>query len=462
MFGVLPFLALQTTDSENYLGIFLQGQKVGYASYVTKQTQFDGKPAQLANSVTQVRIGLIGSQVEMRVESDTISVSGKTVRMTTKISSAGRTQEVVAHFKGKTIQAEVNNNGAKSSKTLTIPENATVVDDPLTEFFSNSNSAKDRDFYVFDATTVTLIKNTLRLKGDAEIDVNGKKRSSKEIEIEDPRLTTTVFTDPKGEILKVSTSIGLEMFALSKEEALKESTEEVRNPDLADLTSIVPNPRIENPAGLKRLKIRLKVDKLNNLPNDTYQQVKKVNGVWEIDINPAQLKNAKSVSIAAAGKQRQEWTRPGLHIPSDSTEFKNLGKKIIGNRKDVRSASLAIRKWVNENMIPNAGIGVLRDASEILRKREGVCRDYAILTATLTRAVGIPTRLASGLVNFDGNFYYHAWVEVYTGFDWIPMDSIPPTDHFSATHVKLSQGSVEDAFTFTVLSKARMDVLLAK
>lgn len=462
MFGVLPFLALQTTDSENYLGIFLQGQKVGYASYVTKQTQFDGKPAQLANSVTQVRIGLIGSQVEMRVESDTISVSGKTVRMTTKISSAGRTQEVVAHFKGKTIQAEVNNNGAKSSKTLTIPENATVVDDPLTEFFSNSNSAKDRDFYVFDATTVTLIKNTLRLKGDAEIDVNGKKRSSKEIEIEDPRLTTTVFTDSNGEILKVSTSIGLEMFALSKEEALKESTEEVRNPDLADLTSIVPNPRIENPAGLKRLKIRLKVDKLNNLPNDTYQQVKKVNGVWEIDINPAQLKNAKSVSIAAAGKQRKEWTRPGLHIPSDSTEFRNLGKKIIGNRKDVRSASLAIRKWVNENMIPNAGIGVLRDASEILRKREGVCRDYAILTATLTRAVGIPTRLASGLVNFDGNFYYHAWVEVYTGFDWIPMDSIPPTDHFSATHVKLSQGSVEDAFTFTVLSKARMDVLLAK
>ena len=113
-------------------------------------------------------------------------------------------------------------------------------------------------------------------------------------------------------------------------------------------------------------------------------------------------------------------------------------------------------------MSPNAGIGVLRDASEVLKTKEGVCRDYAILTATILRAANIPARLASGLVYAQEAFYYHAWTEYWDGKRWIGLDSTRPSGKVTAGHVKLAHGSVEEAFLFTFLDKARIQVLNLK
>jgi hypothetical protein len=78
------------------------------------------------------------------------------------------------------------------------------------------------------------------------------------------------------------------------------------------------------------------------------------------------------------------------------------------------------------------------------------------------RSAGIPARLASGLVNWDGNFYYHAWVEIWDGSRWLGMDSTTPEPQISAAHVKLSDGNVEQAFTFTFLDKVKIEVMEAR
>jgi transglutaminase-like putative cysteine protease len=110
-------------------------------------------------------------------------------------------------------------------------------------------------------------------------------------------------------------------------------------------------------------------------------------------------------------------------------------------------------------MRPNAGIGVLRDAGEVLKTKEGVCRDYAVLTAAILRAGKVPSRLASGLLYMDGQYFYHAWVEVWDGTHWVGVDSTRPADHVGAGHLKLAQGNVEDAFSFTYLGGAKVEVL---
>jgi transglutaminase-like putative cysteine protease len=148
-----------------------------------------------------------------------------------------------------------------------------------------------------------------------------------------------------------------------------------------------------------------------------------------------------------------------MHIPSSSTKFTQLAKSIVGDRTRVADAASAIQLWVNSQMKPNAGIGVLRDANDVLATKEGVCRDYAILTTTLLRAAGIPSRLASGLVNWDGTFYYHAWAEVWDGEKWLGIDSTTDQKQISAAHIKLGEGNVEEAFTFTFLEKAKITVL---
>ena len=72
-----------------YFTVWMQGSRIGYSSYSTEPTQFKGKPAEKSTSKTRLNIGLIGSQLEMSVDSDTISVSGRPVMMHFIQSSGG-------------------------------------------------------------------------------------------------------------------------------------------------------------------------------------------------------------------------------------------------------------------------------------------------------------------------------------------------------------------------------------
>jgi hypothetical protein len=51
---------------------------------------------------------------------------------------------------------------------------------------------------------------------------------------------------------------------------------------------------------------------------------------------------------------------------------------------------------------------------------------------------------------------------VWTGYDWVGVDSIPDSAHFTATHLKMSQGNVDKAFSFTILSNATIKVISAR
>ncbi len=458
--AVLPFVPIFTFE-ESYFTIWMQGSKIGYSAFSSSPTTFKGSPAEKATTRTEIDIELLGTSVKMSINSETITVKGKPVQMHFAQSSAGRTQIVDAWFSPASIRVEANNNGAKSKKIITTPKDGNVVDDPVAEFALKPQKAgSSMVFYVLDPSTVTLVRNTAKMIGKKEVEIKGVKTSANAFSIDDKRMNTTVYTSGKGDVILVRTalaSIDMDMMPSTKEEALEKSNGTV--PDIADMTSVKPDRPINQPLHLSKLKLKLSGDNLPTIPSDSQQSATKTNGEWTIDINPTQLSTVKPISIAKAKQQKPEWVKPSMLIPANSPRFIVLAKEITKGKTDVASAALAIRAYVNTKMKPNAGIGILRDASEVLDAKEGVCRDYAILTTSLCRAANIPARLASGLVNFEGNFYYHAWVEVWAGHDWLGLDSVPPSDFFSASHVKLSHGNVDEAFSFTILANARMKVI---
>jgi hypothetical protein len=66
----------------------------------------------------------------------------------------------------------------------------------------------------------------------------------------------------------------------------------------------------------------------------------------------------------------------------------------------------------------------------------------------LSRAVGIPARIAVGLAFVRGAFYYHAWPEIYIDQGgrrglWLPVD--PTFNQFpaDATHFRLARGGLD-------------------
>ncbi len=456
-------LALQgfSYAEETYIGLFLQGKRIGYSSSATTEVTLGGRAVRRSDSTTLMDLGLLGTALKVAIASSTWSdAEGKPMLLKYRMESAGRVQLLEANFTSVEILVSVDNSGTKSSKRIALPKEGKVVDDAVNALLAlGAPLGAARSFYVLDPMTVTLVKNTATLTGKSMITLNGREVEANTVEVVEPRATMKVYFGAKGNFLKAIGPMGIEMLPLSKEVALAEIEGGGAKPDLAELSRIVPDRPLGTTAELAYVRIRVSGAGIAAAPSDAHQRTQKdVNG-WIVEIHPVVPNPERAPTIESAFKAMPQWTKPGLNIPSAADRFKRLSKEIVGKSTKVIEAASKIRRFVTASMRANAGIGVLRDATEVLATKEGVCRDYAILTATLLRAAKIPARLCSGLVYQDGAYYYHAWTEAFDGASWVGFDSTRPDGVVGAGHVKLAQGSVEEAFMFTFLDRASVQVL---
>ncbi len=450
-------LATISNAAPTYLGLYLKGHKIGYASYESSRIIFKGKPADRIDSKSVIETGLLGSALRIQTASQTYcNAKGEPIQMRFQTVSQGRTQNLQADFEPNQVNLRVDNSGSVSRRTLLRPKGI-VVDDPIELVLEGKKAAK---CFILDPSTVSFIENEVRVVGKRQEKVGGKTVVETIVDILDPRANTRAYLGPNGVILRAVGPMGITMLPEPAAVAMAKPDKYDPSVDLAYANCIKPKGALANPGGTAELKLQINGRDLSLVPSDDTQTVTHSGASWVVDVHPSKLGNSEPISRAA--KSKPEWTRPDLDMPSNSPRFKALARKIVGKRTDVESAAMAIKDWVYEAMRPNASIGVLRDATEVLKTKEGVCRDYAILTGTLLKSAGLPTRLASGLVNWDGTFYYHAWDEVWNGRHWIGIDSTTPEHQISAAHVKLASGTVAQAFTFAVLDNVDIQILASR
>lgn len=444
--------ALASAD-ETRLAVFLQGNRIGSSTYSSRKDVLNGKELNRGDSTSTMAASMLGGDLKIEMNSTTwTEASGRPVKMVFVTKSAGRTQTVQADFGAEFADVSMVSGGEKQRSRLKIPTDGPIVDDPMPLVLKSGVDSK-MSFYVLRPDTLSFVKDTAVNRGASKVTVGTRTLDATLVEVIDPMATMKVYVGSDGQLVKAIGPLGIEMLP---ESIAPESTGST--PDIATASAITPDKPIANPRWLKRFKFDLVSPGVGELPSDAHQTaVKNANG-WSVDVHPVDALSSPGLTIAQAAKQQPEWIKPDTYIPSDSARFKALAKKIVGNRTRVRDAALSVQSWVAGRMQPNPGIGVLRDASEVLSSKEGVCRDYAILSATLLRAAGIPTRLCSGLVSWDGTFYYHAWVEVWNGKNWIGVDSTVRDQQMSAGHIKLSDGNIATAFRFPVLDKVSIKV----
>jgi Transglutaminase-like superfamily len=98
-----------------------------------------------------------------------------------------------------------------------------------------------------------------------------------------------------------------------------------------------------------------------------------------------------------------------------------VAREVTRGKTDALEAVKALSAWMMKNVEP-ALITETLTGPEVLACRKGKCSEYAILFASLARAVGIPTRIVLGDRMIPGYWGGHMWNEVYVG-RWIPVDS---------------------------------------
>jgi len=159
--------------------------------------------------------------------------------------------------------------------------------------------------------------------------------------------------------------------------------------------------------------------------------------------NPGTSGNSLGSQHRAATKLKQ-WTQPTPWLQSDANLIVGLAKKTVrGNQSDAEKMQAItgfVRRYINDKSLSVAYASALETA----KYRNGDCTEHALLTAAMGRALGIPTRIATGLVyvpELDGQrnvLVPHAWTQAFVNGAWKSYDAA--IGQFDSGHIALDYG----------------------
>ncbi|MCH8273539.1 MAG: transglutaminase domain-containing protein [Armatimonadetes bacterium] len=461
----LTLAALATEPVTEFIGVFLQNERIGLVTATT----FDEPAGRRTVSTSRIHALILGQEMRLEIHSESWSDrNGRLTKQVFLIESGGREQKVTAEFTKSVVKVVREADGRSDKKELPIPPGALIVEDPTVAAGGEGVTPGDTRpgdmfvFYSFDPLALALLRGESEIKGQIELEVAGVKLTVFWVRVTDPRGVTDIYTSPvDGGLILAKTILGIELRPLTREEALG-NLDYVPSIDLATATRVRPDKPIENPRRLSKLRLRLEGGELPRLAGSAHQTVeRRPDGSILLTVHPYRISAGEAASIDEAGKRHRGFLKSVTFIPSGDSEMTRLAIEILDGETNSYRAAHRVARYVNRLIRPNATIAMLRDAREILKTKEGVCRDYSILTATLLRAAGIPAKLVTGAVYADGAFYYHAWVEAWTGGGWLALDPTLGGGLVDATHIKFAEGDPEEAFVVFTLDGVKIRVLEA-
>jgi hypothetical protein len=260
----------------------------------------------------------------------------------------------------------------------------------------------------------------------------------------------TVYVDEEFHVKKSDAALGglkLEQISCSREFALSKS-EQV---DLGTIAIIQCPVRLNSPGKAKSIKYHLvPVDNIElDIPACDNQSVQQgEDGSLFVTVHPVKASAGCSFPYQGDNRNALEALKPTELLQCDDEKIIALAWQAVGDTKDAAAAAEKIEKFVHGYIRP-AYSSVFASAVEVADERKGDCTEYAVLTAALCRAAGIPARVVVGYVyvdyyNFKWNIFVpHAWVEVYIADKWVGLDATRTRffgmfNTFTAGHIALS------------------------
>lgn len=437
----------QSDTRETWMGVYVIDEKVGYLKVAISKSNYNEQDGFLMESVMHVQLTMLNAETRIDVKTTVnTDVNMKPLFEKFEMSSGGATSNVEATFLSDVIKCKQGT----TNKDVPIPPGANLMGD--TTFFGAGGKkplvGDKLKFHQLNPLTLTLDPVEVEILRQEKVTLKDKVLDTYVIKSATTMGEMTSWQEENGDLVKIVGLMGMMFVRETKEEAMSSGTDYKPPSDFAVLTSVKADKDIRKPGNISYMKLRLvgfKDKKL--LINDSRQQATWVDVERAADyvITAQSSKGARSEDIPFKAPALQPYLAEAPYVQPNDATIKQQALSIVGSEKRAFRAASKIRKWVHDNMKVKADMGIIRSSVDIMKNRQGVCRDYAILYTALARAVGIPTRIVAGLVFLDGSFYYHAWAESYTG-EWTPFDATLSGDFVDATHIKLTQGDATSMF----------------
>jgi transglutaminase-like putative cysteine protease len=199
---------------------------------------------------------------------------------------------------------------------------------------------------------------------------------------------------------------------------------------------------------------------------DDRQQVKNVKG-GSFDLHVVSRRGPQK--NPPGGKAGAEFLESCYYINSADKKVQELTRQAVSNDKDPWEKARNIERWVKQHM-RSKNDQALAPADQVARSLEGDCTEYAMLTAAMCRAAGVPSKTALGLIYADVSggpvLAFHMWTEVWVRGQWVGLDATLGKGYVGATHLKITDHSWHETQSLTpllpvvrVLGKLSVDVV---
>jgi len=461
LLGTPPARAQEAWDA-----VFLKGNKVGYVHTFVEKVSEKGRELYRVRLDQVYTFRRLDDTVTMKMMYGTIETpEGEVLRLDTRtLTSENEIRVYGDAIKGK---MKLIMEGAQRQEA-TIPWGKEIrgpyaIEQSMARKPMEEGETRAIKMYIPDLNRV--VDFTFKAGANSEIALgDGSRRPLRKVVQTaaldgkpQPVLDATLWADSGGQVLKLETDMmgGIVMYRTTKEGALSPvprgsaKFDEIRSTMIA-VNKIIPDPRrtryVQYRIGLKD------GDPAQIFPSDGRQS-----------IQPGPDKNSLVMNVVTAGpgdgtagppEVDATYLRPNGIITSEDERVKTLAKRVAGDTQNPWDKAVQIEHWVFENIRDKNFAIAFAPADEVARNLSGDCSEHAVLAAAMTRAVGIPSRVAVGLLYVDNTkqklkgFGYHVWHEVYVNQRWVALDSSWDQSSVDATHIKLADTSLEGVAPF--------------
>jgi len=284
------------------------------------------------------------------------------------------------------------------------------------------------------------------------------------VETEFRGLKTTSWVTDTGEIVREESPLGLMTIREPPERARGLAVPDRVKADLLQAAAVVPDMRrrIDEPRDVRRLKLRL---------DGADVPAEELNGAGQTaDGHVIEIVDPRLLQPGPRDVNVERYLKPEPLIESDAPEIRAEAEQAVRGATDDRGRAERLTRYVN-GLLDKKPTVSLPSAREVLRTKVGDCNEHTALFVAMARSIGMPSRIAVGLVFMHGAFYYHAWPEVYIadpstslgarsqGF-WLPVDPTLNQYPADATHLRLTRGGLDkQAVVLPLIGHLKMTVL---
>jgi transglutaminase-like putative cysteine protease len=445
------------TPAAHWSGIYYRGDKIGFSVAQTTPTDTGYEMREDG----RLQMALLGSTTAVRLSSRVdVDRAFNLRRFSFSLDPGTGPTEVDGVLDGTRLTLTVRNRAGQRSETRELPEPPVLaLNLPRTLASRGLTPGRTLTLSVFDPATLRNAPMTLEVRSREVVRAAGRIVPAFLVEGSFAGVKTRSWITDVGDVVREESAMGLLVARETAEQAQVLSVPRSIESDLLQAAALVPvRPvRIDDPAAVSRLRLRLTgIEGLDPASLDGEGQTFS-GGLIEVR-DPEDLRASKRPD----GLARFLVAEP--FVESDAPEIRAEATRAAAGLATPRQRAERLVRYIHA-LVEKKPTVSLPSALEVLRTRIGDCNEHTVLYVAMARALGLPARIAVGLVYLRGAFYYHAWPEVWIDEApgrglWLPVD--PTLNQFpaDATHVRLARGGLDrQAAILGLVGQAKLEIL---